>query len=455
MGNSGTPQNSSQSPVSTSTSHSAFKTVPSSSSSLLSNNNLVGSSCSKEASGLTGHSFPQGNMNLGVPPSLPPPPPHPASQMGHSSHSQSMPSMGLCPPYHGTTHHTGHGSSLPSMSTLEDRSSLSSISMAAGLGGLSTPCKDVLCPPLPPPPPPPPPPSTHPAFPVPMWLQQSQSAVTAYNFSHLQQVFGHEKAFAASQYLAAADPFAKAANPFLDLARMGHYPLGKKLFGCPQCRYITDRKNNLKRHIATMHQECDKTLECCGVVFKNKASLRDHVLIFHSNGYMCRFCGRNFCRKALLKRHLTVHSGQKDYICSLCDYATSHKSNLERHKKVHERQSQDGTEENTSSIIPQHQKLPDPSSSTVVSSTSDKHHLQQTNLPHSDGAGIPAVTSSPRGNSGPIPEHIPVENPSFSPSMADTSFTSDSLTEHDDLALSPIDVDDDANTLIDVVELAN
>ena len=377
--------------------------------------------------------------------------------MGHSSHthSQGMQSMGLCPPYHGTTHHTGHGGTLPSMSTMDDRSSLTSMSMA-GLGGLSTPCKDVLCPPLPPPPPPPPPPSTHPAFPVPMWLQQSQSAVTAYNFTHLQQVFGHEKAFAASQYLAAADPFAKAANPFLDLARMGHYPLGKKLFGCPQCRYITDRKNNLKRHIATMHQECDKTLECCGVLFKNKASLRDHVLIFHSNGYMCRFCGRNFCRKALLKRHLTVHSGQKDYICSLCDYATSHKSNLERHKKVHERQSQDGTEESTGSTIPQQQKLPDSSSSTVVSSTSDQHHLQQTTHLHTDGTGIPAATSSPHGNSGLGTQHIPTENPPFSPSMADTSFTSDSLTEHDDdLALSPIDVDDDANTLIDVVELAN
>ncbi|KAK2170194.1 hypothetical protein NP493_1161g00017 [Ridgeia piscesae] len=130
----------------------------------------------------------------------------------------------------------------------------------------------------------------------------------------------------------------------LDLTRIGqqtqsgHYPFGKKLFGCSQCRYVTDRKNNLKRHVATMHQDCEKRLECCGVAFKNKASLRDHVIIFHSSGYMCRYCGRNFCRKALLKRHITVHSGQKDYVCEMCDYATSHKSNLERHKKVHDKQ---------------------------------------------------------------------------------------------------------------------
>ena len=59
------------------------------------------------------------------------------------------------------------------------------------------------------------------------------------------------------------------------------------------------------------------------------------MLSCHRNGYDCRICGRNFCRKALLKRHITVHSGQKDYICSVCGYATSHKSNLDRHKRRH------------------------------------------------------------------------------------------------------------------------
>lgn len=117
------------------------------------------------------------------------------------------------------------------------------------------------------------------------------------------------------------------------------YPnvLNKRLFTCPYCRYLTDRKNNLKRHVITMHRKCDRTLECCGLVFNSKAALRDHVIVFHNAGYSCRYCSRNFCRKALLKRHLAVHSGRKDFSCDLCDYATSHKSNLDRHKKIHER----------------------------------------------------------------------------------------------------------------------
>ena len=110
---------------------------------------------------------------------------------------------------------------------------------------------------------------------------------------------------------------------------------GRRVFTCSQCRYTTDRKNNLKRHVGTMHKEASKILECCDIIFRSKASLREHVRMYHRHGYECRFCSRTFCRKALLKRHLTVHNGRKDFVCSVCDYATSHKSNLERHRKVH------------------------------------------------------------------------------------------------------------------------
>ncbi|KAK3096094.1 hypothetical protein FSP39_023124 [Pinctada imbricata] len=84
-----------------------------------------------------------------------------------------------------------------------------------------------------------------------------------------------------------------------------------------------------------MHYDSSKVLECCGEYFKSKAALRDHVSICHKSGYRCHVCSRNFCRKALLRRHLTVHSGEKDFRCPECPYATSHKSNLERHQKIH------------------------------------------------------------------------------------------------------------------------
>lgn len=114
------------------------------------------------------------------------------------------------------------------------------------------------------------------------------------------------------------------------------YRFDKRIFGCWRCRYVTDRKNNLKRHVIAMHHRCDRALECCGQTFDSKAALRDHVIARHDNGYACVYCRRNFCRKALLKRHLSVHDGRRDHACGECGYATSHKSNLERHRKVHQ-----------------------------------------------------------------------------------------------------------------------
>ena len=195
----------------------------------------------------------------------------------------------------------------------------------------------------------------HPAFGLPMGLPSFLPGTFPFTAAQLHQIMTADGGFVA-QYLNSFDPLTRAT--LMEITKMGHYPLGKKLFGCPQCRYITDRKNNLKRHVATMHQDCDKVLECCGALFKNKAALREHVLIFHSNGYMCRFCGRNFCRKALLKRHLTVHSGQKDFTCEHCDYATSHKSNLERHRKVHERQDDDASDDNDVDDSGEHRESP-------------------------------------------------------------------------------------------------
>lgn len=114
-----------------------------------------------------------------------------------------------------------------------------------------------------------------------------------------------------------------------------------KQYACPNCKYVTDRKNNLKRHLLTMHEKCAKLLECCDAIFPNKSALRQHVTERHAGaGYGCGVCGRRFSRKALMKRHSAVHSGQREHSCTLCDYATSHKSNLDRHVRRHQQRPQ-------------------------------------------------------------------------------------------------------------------
>lgn len=110
----------------------------------------------------------------------------------------------------------------------------------------------------------------------------------------------------------------------------------KTQYHCPNCKYLTDRKNNLKRHLSTMHENSLKLLECCNTIFANKSSLKEHVSQSHTTeGYPCMVCQKRFSRKALLKRHSVIHDQAKTFKCSSCDYLTCHKSNLHRHYKKH------------------------------------------------------------------------------------------------------------------------
>ena len=129
-----------------------------------------------------------------------------------------------------------------------------------------------------------------------------------------------------------------------------------KPYACVDCRYATDRKNNLRRHRATMHERCERALECCGLTFVSKSELREHVTENHGAGagYACAQCGRRFGRRALMRRHAAVHDGRlatdgggrrrsttsgvsigRRYACSECEYTTGHKSNLDRHFRRH------------------------------------------------------------------------------------------------------------------------
>lgn len=104
---------------------------------------------------------------------------------------------------------------------------------------------------------------------------------------------------------------------------------------CSECTYTTNRLNNLKRHIQTMHEKLSDPIDCCDQLFTSKAHFRAHVNSEHRCGYHCDVCRRTFCRKALLRRHQSIHSGHKAFVCRICSYSTSHKGNLDRHTRVH------------------------------------------------------------------------------------------------------------------------
>ncbi|CAG7728382.1 unnamed protein product [Allacma fusca] len=106
-------------------------------------------------------------------------------------------------------------------------------------------------------------------------------------------------------------------------------------FGCAFCNYSSDKSANLNRHVRSMHETVKDSLICCGMQFKSKSDYRDHNKIKHKEGHLCTVCAKSFSRRALLKRHQSVHTGIKDFKCDYCTYSSSHKSNVVRHLKIH------------------------------------------------------------------------------------------------------------------------
>ncbi|XP_053687087.1 zinc finger protein 43-like [Sabethes cyaneus] len=104
-------------------------------------------------------------------------------------------------------------------------------------------------------------------------------------------------------------------------------------YGCSFCGKKHNTKQDLRLHINNRHNAAHfYSCETCGLQFKRKSVLNDHVLI-HSNrrDYKCDKCDKAFVRPATLKLHRqTVHDKVR-FTCELCDESYVRKLKLQDH----------------------------------------------------------------------------------------------------------------------------
>ena len=112
---------------------------------------------------------------------------------------------------------------------------------------------------------------------------------------------------------------------------------------CEICNATFTRKNDLKIHIATIHEGKKPesvTCEICNTVFTQKKSLNSHIAAVHEGKKpyeigkepKCEICNAVFTRKKSLNSHIAaVHEGKKPHQCNLCERTFARRFALTSH----------------------------------------------------------------------------------------------------------------------------
>ena len=95
------------------------------------------------------------------------------------------------------------------------------------------------------------------------------------------------------------------------------------VFSCSQCPSSFKNKHSLKEHVVKHHIGV-KNFSCdtCGKEFFGKQNLRMHMRIHvapENRPYACELCGMRFIERKHLLNHQATHTNDRPHKCHLCD----------------------------------------------------------------------------------------------------------------------------------------
>lgn len=107
---------------------------------------------------------------------------------------------------------------------------------------------------------------------------------------------------------------------------------------CIKCDALFYSYYDRQHHMAQMHGDM-KEFACpkCDKFYHRKRSLSEHVRRVHLKvkRHQCEFCNERFFTPALLKDHLTTHTGEKNFRCNYCEKSYSRFKTLQQHIRIH------------------------------------------------------------------------------------------------------------------------
>ena len=114
-----------------------------------------------------------------------------------------------------------------------------------------------------------------------------------------------------------------------------HEKIKPERIPCTLCTHI-GAKNNMKRHMASVHQGVRHKCDTCDKEFTQKKTLEYHVENVHQGvKHKCDICNSQYTHKATLREHKKLHL-KKDLPtlnCDSCSYKTVSKAYLRSHRR--------------------------------------------------------------------------------------------------------------------------